>query len=64
MTLSDASSFVRGRRSCVKPNKGFQTQLEFYQQSINNHELDRDSLQKILETTDISELYSAEAAVG
>lgn len=64
MSLPDASSFVRSRRSCVKPNQGFQKQLEFYQKTISEGELDQDTLRRILDSTDISELYNPEVAVG
>ncbi|XP_063673842.1 protein phosphatase Slingshot-like isoform X2 [Bolinopsis microptera] len=64
MSLSDASSFVKHRRSCVKPNWGFQKQLELYQKTITEYHNDEQTLNQILDSTDINELYAAGGEVG
>ena len=64
MSLSEATSFVKSRRSCVKPNTGFQKQLEFYQKIIKEYQSDGQTLNQILNTTDINELYEADGAAG
>ena len=64
MSLSDASSFVKLRRSCVKPNWGFQKQLELYQETITEYQNDEQTLNQILNSTDINELYAADGEVG
>ncbi|KAL5261244.1 hypothetical protein ACHWQZ_G007076 [Mnemiopsis leidyi] len=64
MSLSDATSFVKHRRSCVKPNVGFQKQLEFYQETIKEYQNDTQTLNEILNSVDIAKLYASNGGVG
>ena len=64
MSLSDAATYVKHRRSCVKPNVGFQKQLEFYQETIKEYQNDTQTLNDILNSVDIPELYASNGGIG